>query len=59
MEERNVDTQKFADSNRGWSSSRSGRARSLAESGTGAGCTENVRLGARLVARWMVLETRG
>src|SRR5712671_6298196 len=58
-EEGNADTQKFAESNRCWFSSRSGRTRALVESGTRAGSAENVRLGARLVAWWVVLEARG
>src|SRR5262245_14636717 len=58
-EEHHVDAQKSAESNRRWPSSRSRRVGARAETRVGAGYTENIRLGTRLVARWVVLEARG
>src|SRR6266403_4094917 len=59
MEECNGDPQKSAESDRYWSSSRGGWTCPLAEPDSGPNCSENLRLGPRLVARWMVLEARG
>src|SRR5258705_336048 len=58
MEECNGDPQKSAESDRYWSSSRGGWTCPLAEPDSGPNCSENLRLGPRLVARWMELEAR-